>query len=333
MASLSYPVIHEVRQRSEAYSRSDAENTATRVFIVALDPDRTKTTIPSPSDLRLPAIDDQHPTVPSCRLAKWDISEDATTGALTYTATYERPEDSVDPEQDTPGSEDDEDEDYEVESAREYSGGSENRDLTHDAETGEPVLLPTGEPFENVPSFPVPTWSFKLTKKTALFPKAPWASHGTVNENTISIDGCITIPPRCGLLSVSVSRLYNEELKYQVTLSVSIVSKKVVLEPNGSPTEIGHDTALLLAGYKHVADVTSSLTAVVEATIVDEKTGESTPTKTPVLLDRNGRLYTPPSPSNPQGYYTRYATIKASNWDSSWFAAPNAKPKEEDTTT
>lgn len=331
--SITYPIIHEVRQRSEAYSRSNAENAATRIFVVALDPHRLETAIPSPSDLEgLPSINDAHPSVPSCRLTKWDIAEDANTGALTYTATYERPEDSIDPEQGDPGSEDPEEEDYEIETAREYSGGSENRDLTHDAETGVPVLLPTGEPFDNVPSVPVPTWSFKVTKKTELFPKAEWAAHGTVNAAEIEIDGCITIPPRCGLLSVAVTRLYNEEMTYQVSLTISIVSKKVILEPGGELTEIGHDTALLLAGYKHMMEVSSSVAVAVESTIVDEKTGESTPTKTPVLLDREGKLYTPEDPKNPQGYYTRYATIKSSEWDVAWFDPPNKK-KEENTSS
>lgn len=319
---ITYPFIREMRARAQAWTREDESNTATRVWTVVMAPGTLEslTALPAPATFGLPELGSEHPTVPDAILKSWSVSE-TEAGALIYTASYEKP-DSIDDAGTAPGEETEEL--YEWETAREYSGGSENRDLVADAATGAPVLLPTGEPFESVPSVPVPTWTFRLEKKTNRFPVELCAAHGTINENAILIDGLFQVQRHTGLLAVTVSRLYGERARYTVTVTVTKISKKVKLTPTGELTEIGHDTALLLAGYRAL----NTAGELIQLTAPDEKTGEAVPKSTPTLLTDTGIVY---EATDGTGYYKRIQGIASTTWDATWFAAPN--PEDEEDTT
>lgn len=320
---IPYPFVKEMRSRSQAWTREDESNTATRVWTVVLAPGvlEKATALPAPSTFDLPTIGSEHPTVPDAILKSWSVSE-TETGALIYTASYEKP-DSIDEAGTAPGEETEEL--YEWETAREYSGGSENRDLTADIATGAPVLLPTGEPFESVPTVPVPTWTFHLEKKTNRFPVELCAAHGTINENEILIDGLFKVQRHTGLLSVSVSRLYGEKARYTVSITVTKKSNKVKLTPSDEATEIGHNTALLLAGYR-AFNVVGEL---VQITAPDEKTGEAVPKSTPTLLTTTGTVY---EATDGTAYFKKIQGIASTTWKDSWFAAPNVKDESNNNT-
>ena len=310
MAAVAYPLIAEIIGRTASLTPRAESNAAHRRWKVVYDV--SPTSLPDPQTIAgLPRLGDAHPVVPGVFLKTWEITEEEA-GAFVLTATYAPPD-----EKDAGGGEEDETVE-EVETAREWSGGESSKDLTADAVTGEAVLLPTGEPFESVPSVAVSTMTFSVTRKCVDLDKDALAANCTVNAVDVEIDG-ITIPKHCGRLSVSTRRIYDSLVfNWEITFSVNIVSNPVKLTPDGEVEDIGHDVALLLSGFKYYHRHTQGDSLfLVKATEIDEETGEENPASAPVLLTSTGEKYTPAAAG--QAYYKRYSAIKEAIWSAAWF--------------
>jgi hypothetical protein len=185
-------------------------------------------------------------------------------------------------------------------------------------------MLPTGEPFESVPSVPVSVMTFSVTRKIKKFNKDLLDANCTVNKEPVTIDG-VSIPPHCGLLKVTQKKLYGGAFRYEVTLSVDIVSNIVKLAPDADPIDIGHDVALLLSGFRFFSTIAegggnAGDKVLVSATEIDQETWEEKPASAPALLKPDGFQYIPGENDAPQSaYYKRYAAIKESTWSNNWF--------------
>lgn len=275
--------------------------------------DRGNSNIPTPAKLGLPAVGTMFDeTSPTRRLRNWSVSEDESSGLLTYEASYEGLEDNE---------VDEAEKIYRIES-RGWRGTSVDMPLSYDVETGQAVLLPTGEPFSDVPSG---ARAGSVFFQTYLSPEksGAMAANCTVNKEQITIDG-ITIAPRCGRLTVSEEKLTNVEpdapFHYRVSVEVEIRKNLVKLTPNGQEEDIGHDVALLLQGFKYKGTVKDAHGNSVEALVpfleADPK-GGTKPASTPGFLKPDGSRLENPSPTN--CYYMRVASIKGASWSDSWF--------------
>lgn len=305
--------IHEIVGRSVTLTRDGTDDTSTRHWVL-VRPRGDTSAIPAPTTLGLPALGSEHPAQTHLVLAKWTVSEDGENGSVTYQADYEVPSEN----EGTSGEGDDQEE-YRIES-RGWRGTSYTSPACYDAETGQAIMLPTGEPFENVPDGHRGGLTFYITFQTTRKSSAINANC-TVNSAAIVIDE-VTVGARCGRLSASQEELVNSEgkYKYRVTLEVEIVSNRVKLNPGEEEIDIGHDVALLLQGYKykgtytdHQGDVHEVLMPFVEL----DGQGGQVPSQTPGFLTADGKKVVDPSPTN--CYYLRVHTIKGAAWDAAWF--------------
>ena len=316
MAAVAYPLIAEIVGRSASLTPRAESNAARRQWKVVYN--APQDALPNPAAiLGLPQLGDEHPSVPGVFLKSWDIAEEEA-GAFVLTAAY-APPDAKDAA--GGGGEDGDKTVEEIEISREWSGGESSKDLTADAVTGEAVLLPTGEPFESVPSVAVSIMTFSVTRKCVDLDKDALAANCTVNAVDVEIDG-ITIPKHCGRLSVSTRRIYDSLVfNWEIIFSVNIVSNPVKLTPDGEVEDIGHDVALLLSGFRYFCEVgeggNAGDTELVTATEIDEETGEAHPASAPVLMDTFGKMFTPEAAG--QAYYKRYSAIKEATWSAAWF--------------
>lgn len=258
--------------------------------------------------------------LPGLIIAGYDITEDESTSAILITARIAPPTEESGQTDTTPPTEEgqeDPETTYEdaAETARSWSTSEYAVDLTEDAVTGDPVILPTGEPFDSVPTVPRVGYRFSTTRKIKSFPADMMARSGTVNANDITIDGYL-IKPHCGRLTAEASRIYGDPAwTWQLTLSVAIVSNEVTLSPGEQKTQIGHDIALLLRGYRYKD--TSTPPKILRATVTNDEDGTVTPSDTPVLITSDGQL------SDGNAYFLRIATSREASWRSQWFATPS----------
>lgn len=315
MAAVAYPLIAEIIGRTASLTPRAESNAARRQWKAVYDV--SPISLPDPQTIPgLPRLGDAHPVVPGVFLKTWEITEEEA-GAFVLTATYAPPD-----EKDAGGGGGEEDETVEdVETAREWSGDESSKDLTADAVTGEAVLLPTGEPFGNVPSVSVSTMTFSVTRKCVNLDMDALAANCTVNAQAVTIDG-IAVAKHCGRLKVSTKRIYDSLVyKWEITFSVNIVSNPVKLTPDGEVEDIGHDVALLLSGFRYFSVIGEGGNAgdleLVKASEIDEETGEANPASSPVLLDLDGKLYKPDVAG--KAYYKRYSAIKEATWSAAWF--------------
>ena len=158
-------------------------------------------------------------------------------------------------------------------------------DLTHDAETGMPVLNAAGDPFENVPQVSKSLPVFKLVKKENTDVSTRLAYSGTYNSEAITIDG-VAIAKHCGRLTVNHRKLYNDPDRYasEFTYQVAVMSNKVKV--GGTVVDIGWDKAHAETGlfYLEITEETEKKRAMID----DAETHEPRPSETPILLAADG---------------------------------------------
>lgn len=314
---IDYPVVEEDILAATATVEVGGSNSATRQFVVSFGSKR----VPMAPDFLygrgLPKIGTLHPQIPNIKLRSYDISV-GSSGQLIYTANYASSESGDTGE---PSEEEGERQDRLI--SRGWAGGSVDRDLVYDQVTMKPVLLPTGEPFDSVPSAPVSVKTLTVRKRVFFAQTAMLmlAANCTVNASDITLAG-VTIPRHCGKLMVSAEELLgNAEFTHEVTLSVEVVSQKVRISPgDATETDIGHDVALLLAGYRKLQSDRYGFMHPVQVTSIDSDTGEEVETASPVLLKDDGTEYAPPAGEvPPQPYYLRVSAIREAEWNASWF--------------
>lgn len=292
-------------------------------------PQKASDPIPDIHDLILAGLPPigQAGAIPGTVVTGYDLTEDRSAGTLRIRQNCGQPTDEAGQTDDTPpATEEDPDPEQIIsdatETARSWSTSEYAVDLVEDAVNGAPVILPTGEPFDSVPTVPRVGYRFSTTRKIKSFPADMMARSGTVNANDITIDGHL-IKPHCGRLTAEASRIYGDPTwTWQLTLSVAIVSNEVTLSPGEQKTQIGHDIALLLRGYRYKD--TSTPPKILRATVTNDEDGTVTPSDTPVLLTPDGKLSADNSPS-----FLRVATCPETAWRSEWFATPTPPKTKE----
>lgn len=310
--------IYEQYLEQTAEVEIGGSNAATRVFVLPKDSPAVPLLPDEMAAAGLPRLGSAHPSVPGCRLRSYSVSVTAE-GAHQYTANYS----SDESDGQTSGGEEPSEEGQDRLISRGWAGSSVDRDIVYDQVTLKPVLLPTGEPFDSVPSAPVSVKTLTVRKRVFFAQTAMMmlAANCTVNASDITLAG-VTIPRHCGKLMVSAEELLgNAEFTHEVTLSVEVVSQKVRLSPgDATETDIGHDVALLLAGYRKMIEDRYGSLRPVQITSVDADTGEEVEVASPVLLKDDGTEYTPPAGEvPPQPYYLRVSAIREAEWNASWF--------------
>lgn len=321
--------LKEIIGRSVTLSRDGETDAAVRRWRL-IRADGTDGAIPDPSTLAgLPKLGDAFTTGSDLILSQWNITENADDGSIDYEAQYSPKPDN---EEQTGGESGETQRTVRVES-RGWRGTSYDAPICYDAVTGEAVLLPTGEPFENVPSAPRAGMTFYITY-LAREKSGAMTANCTLNQSAIEIDG-VHIPIRCGKLSCSEEEIAaaDSEYKYRTSIEVEVRHNYVRLKPGGSEEDIGHDVALLLQGYRYIGPLldrygnTTGTEGLVPFMESDGK-GGSKPATTPGFLDDTGRKLDNPSPSN--CYFMRVHAIREAAWNTNWFVGSNLPPPDTD---
>ena len=104
---------------------------------------------------------------------------------------------------------------------------TESHDLITDAEDDtKSVLNAAGDPFESVPQVEKQLVEIQLARNQNVSPASDIASlNGTLNSSAITVCG-ISIPEKCGRISIDGDRLFGEENKWSVTF-------RIVVNPDG----------------------------------------------------------------------------------------------------
>ena len=201
-----------------------------------------------------------------------DVSEDASGIKWIFTATYNAPSNASGEGDVTVWGQ--------IETARSWGSQDISIDISHDAATGEAILNAVGDPFQSVPQVPRACPVFNVTRKTTMLMSSALEHSGTINANSVTIDG-VTIPPHCGRLIVSTRKLYNDPqgFGWEITYTVAVMSRKV------GDKEVGWDIALVENGFYHF----DSEGKRVQAVDWDEETKKSYVRSTPVLLTTDGK--------------------------------------------
>jgi len=256
--------------------------TLTRRYQVLRQPRSTIETLEVPEVPGLPQLGDAHPSNENLKVTGFSYSEDDNGLRWVVEVTYTLVNS---PGWGIGGG----NEAGIAEVSRDWDTQDVNIDLTHDASTGEPVLNAARDPFESVPQVPVACPVFKLVRKENTFPSARIKLSGTLNSAAGTLDG-IAVPKRCGRMSVSCRRLYDDPDGYlfEYTYTVTIMSKIV------DGTDIGWDYAFLQAG-RYYLDEKGKRKQAMET---DEETLQLRPRTIPALLNEDGTLNESGEPVN-----------------------------------
>ena len=165
-----------------------------------------------------------------------------------------------------------------------WRSGSIQRDFTHDATTGQPVLNTAGQPFDSVPQVdrPSPTWfkTWKAKSRTASY--VTYANK--VNSATLSVGGH-TFAARCvRCVSADEERIFNDPagFKYRYSIELQVVSNKVKLNGSDSASECGWQMPILSIGTKQLVG------GELKQIMLEGDDGSTVPASSPVLLNQNG---------------------------------------------
>ncbi len=246
------------------------------------------------------------PTDQRLRLTKYSCAFEY--GIAIFTATYERSEE-VSGGGGSGGSDPELPVQQEVD--RSWTMQRSTVDLLKDAETGEAIVMPvTLEPLASAIQTEIDRPVFTITRHAKAIPASILAASGTVNANRIKLDGR-TVEPRCGLLSVSAARVYDDPTwLWRYTITVAIQDHNMVTIDD-ELIDIGHDVAIVLQGYLVKRQ---SCGLIARATEIDEETGEAIPSTSPVLLNEKGERNFTGTP-----VFKRIAKHKSATWYKQWF--------------
>lgn len=309
---------------------ADGESTATRRWQHRV----TSTgSIPSASSLGLPEIGTVETFAGvAMRLASYDIEEDEKTGTIVYTANYSDSEgddgetgsdggDGGDGGTVTPPAGGD----PIIVVSKRFSAVSYTGQISHDAVTGKPIVMPTGEPPAGQINGQTSGRLFEVVYLVGSVPAGLLAASGTTNAGTMHIEE-LTVPRHCGLLTASAEQLSRKDgLNYRVTVSVEIRMDKAILSPGQPAVTIGHDMAILLSGYRYKDD-SGNIVQAMES----DGDGGMRPVSAPVFLDAEGARVSP-NADGTGACFMQIATIPEGTWKNSWFPQGTVSSEESET--
>ena len=165
-----------------------------------------------------------------------------------------------------------------------WRSGSVQRDFTHDATTGAPVLNTAGDPFDSVPQVdrPSPTWYKTWKSKSRQSSYVTYANK--VNSSTLSVGGH-TFAARCvRCVSADEERIFNDPCGYvyRYSIELQVVSNKVKLNGADSASECGWQMPIVSAGMRQLVG------GELKQVMLETDDGSTVPASAPVLLNQNG---------------------------------------------
>lgn len=289
---------------------------ATRLWLVYFNGETMENRVqasanpPPPTAIpELPAIGSAHPLDSSVKLKSYEITDNKN-GTATYKATYEYKIDEVTPPETDQGSDE----------RAGWAPVTYQTQAQFDAE-GTPLLLPTNEPLAELPTVAAIGLSFTSIKIYDSIPNDLLEANGTINSNPITVEG-YSVGAHCGLLKVRAKPIIqNGNSCWEVLTTIEIRNTLAILMPNDEAINIGHDTALLLAGTQVRPQANKPAMA---SSLLDEDGRTESIKGARVLLMPNGMRYQPTESTSTEGvpcqaYYKRISVYPESSFDSSWF--------------
>lgn len=270
---------------------------------------------PPPGEIPdLPTIGSAHPLDSSVKLKSYDIIDNRD-GSVTYKASYEyqAPESSSDRPSQEEG----------VKNEGNDSGWASVRYFTRAqfSSSGEPLILPTGEPFETLPKIISIGLSYTSIKTYETIPSDLLFANGAINAAPVTVAG-YSVGTHCGLLKIrAVPFMEGETRKWKVWITIEIRKTPAKLTPSDGVTDIGHDIALLLVGTRFKPSVTEP---AVMSSLLDVDGRSETIKAARILLLPNGKKLTDSSSSSSgsterEAYYKRVSIYPESIFSASWF--------------
>lgn len=276
---------------------------------------------PAPSEIaELPLIGSAHPLDEAIKLTSYDIVDNGN-GSATYTAhyAYVKPDLSQSPSQ--------------GDASSDGAPGAGWATVVYparaqfDLDKGQALVLPTGEPFDDLPRFNVVGLSYTAVKNFVSVPEALLEANGCINSNSISVAG-YSVAKHCGLIKVHATPVHLEDgtTQWKVSTTIEIRHTHVFLSPDDtSPTDIGHDIAVLLAGTRFYPE--SGGAAVVSSLLDDDGRSESVKVAKVLLLPNGKRV--PQSQNSasgvakPPAYYKQVSVYRECTFQTVWFGGEN----------
>lgn len=219
-----------------------------------------------------------------------------------------------------------------------YSPSAWRVDCEYDADTGAAVANVIGDRFQDALASEVYTTSVTIETTEAAVPIGDFSHQGTVNDDTVTVGG-ITIPPYCGLFTISVRETDDADYPFAVTRTIQIATNKLppttsqnylVTEPGESEgldegMDFGHRALLLNTGYRHYEDASHAEPPT--RFLDDDPVQGKIPAVDPHMLDEFGV-----EASEGLAYWIAVNRYPSSDWgDITWL--PKGKPKKHGSET
>ena len=129
--------------------------------------------------------------------------------------------------------------------------------LNYDAITSEPVINSAGDPFLSTTTVSIPVTKIIFSRRENIPPASRTIYNMTLNSAAITLMG-IAIPPRCGLLKVTMQdNLDQSARRYTYNYEILVRNQLVYLSPGASATQIGWDEGIIQRGLYHLVPDTS----------------------------------------------------------------------------
>lgn len=196
----------------------------------------------------------------------------------------------------------------------EISKWTYNRTVVNDKESGDPILLPTGEPYDAAFLEQVSAPIISITVKEYSHNIQRIEEIGSINDNEIRIAG-ITCPKYCAMLDDYQVRPHEDDkgyLTFQNTFKI-----KMKFAKNNEGQQIGFKVETLAASFNEVKD--GELVAIKVADPEDPTNREADIlAATPQMVDANGAKTSKP-------YYQEWVTDDLT--DFSRFGLPTSFPR------
>ena len=169
-----------------------------------------------------------------------------------------------------------------------WDNSTDEKELTAGVD-GTPVLNSAGDPFESVPSVPVPAPVFTKVMKFKERQSGAMGYNCKVNQAAVTI-GDMACPAATLLCTVAEKRLIGDPVwKYQYTVQLKFKSNPVKLGGDNAATDIGWDVAITDAGIR-AKTPTGEGEKVMLIRVPDPETRTPCLVTSPALLDGNGHV-------------------------------------------
>jgi len=176
-----------------------------------------------------------------------------------------------------------------------YSKWTYSRVLYNDKETGEPILLPNGLPFDPPLMETISSAIIHVTVRENSANADVIPSLGSVNSSSITIAGS-SIPKFCGMFDDYKTEPYRDEEGFLTFFNTYSIKTKFVKNNEGE--EIGFKVETLAASFSQLVD--GKLEAITEKLITTKEEGETkevselVQVSEPVMIGEDGAVTSTP---------------------------------------